>query len=250
VRVNAPVAPLYAPSDRAARWVKGLMVATLVLTVVAIISEMMEIGLLSRVATGGVPREEALANDLRQGLIALLRMPALVGTAIAFLIWFHRVHKNLAGLGGRGLKYSPGWAVGGFFVPFLNLVRPLQVMREVWHGSDPSGATRDEAPEGPALRNALGTPALIGWWWGLYLVSSILGGISARMSFHADPTIAWLQAGDIALVASDLVDIPGALVAMRLVGRITGWQSQRRYVTGSDLGDVAHGSTAACAPVE
>ena len=146
---------------------------------------------------------------------------------MAFLIWFHRVHKNLPALGGRELKYTPGWAVGGFFVPFLNLVRPLQVMREVWHGSDPSGLERDVASGGPSIRNRLGTPSLVGWWWALFLVSAFLGNIMMRMAFPQNQTLEQLQALSALLVFCDVLNVPAVLVTVRLVGRITGWQGER-----------------------
>ena len=125
---------------------------TLVLAIVAVFSS---------AATMGVLDVEGDPNDSRRRLIGSFQIWLFLGTSVAFLFWFHRVQKNLPALGGRELKYTPGWAVGGFFVPFLNLVRPIQVMREVWHGSDPSGLERDGAPDGPMIRNQLGTPWLV-----------------------------------------------------------------------------------------
>lgn len=217
----------FAPPDGAGRWTKGLLVVTLVLSVVGIVSGLLQIELLSRAATGGVSDAEAAANDARQQLIGVLQFVLILGTAVAFLMWFHRVHKNLPRLGGRELKYTPGWTVGGFFVPFLNFVRPLQVMREVWHGSDPSGLERDNRSDGPSIRNQLGTPSLVGWWWALFLVSSFLGNITARIAFAPNQTLDQLQVTSGLLVFSDVLDVPSALVAIRLVARITSWQGER-----------------------
>lgn len=217
----------FAPADNDARWTKGLLLAILVLSVVSLVSGLLQIELLSRAATGGISDAEAAANDSRQQLIGILQLVLYLGTAVAFLMWFQSVHENLPGLGGRELKYTPGWAVGGFFVPFLNLVRPLQVMREVWHGSDPRGIDRDVASGGPSIRNQLGTPALVGWWWVLFLVSGFLGNATIRMAFAQDQTLDQLQALSSLLVFSDVVEFPSALVAIRLVGRITSWQAER-----------------------
>lgn len=217
----------FASADGSARWTKGLLVATLVLSVVAVVSGLLQIGLLSRAATGSISEVEAAANDSRQQLIGVLQLVLILVTAVAFMVWFHRVHKNLPNLGGRELKYTPGWAVGGFFVPFLNLVRPLQVMREVWHGSDPSGLERDLASGGPSIRNQLGTPSLVGWWWALFLVSNLLANIATRMAFAPNQTFDQLQLTSGLLVFSDALDVPSAFVAIRLVGRITGWQGER-----------------------
>lgn len=221
----------WGPADRAARWTQGLLLAGLVLSVVGIFSGLLQIELLSRAATGGISKAEAAANDSREQLIGILQLAVYVGTVVAFLMWFYRAHKNLPALGGRELKYTPGWAVGGFFVPFLNLVRPLQVMREVWHGSDPAGAERDRAPDGPSIRNDLGTPALVGWWWALFLISGFLGHVLLRMTFRENPTLDDLQTLSSFQVLGNMIDIPSALIALILVGRITRWQAQRYHLT-------------------
>lgn len=218
---------LFAPADGAARWVKGLLVATLLLSIVAVVSGFLQAELVSRVATRGVSDAEAAASDSRQQLIGVLQVVVFIGTAVAFLIWFQRTHKNLPSLGGRELKYTPGWAVGGFFVPFLNLVRPLQTMREVWHGSDPSRLERDTASDGPSVRNRLGTPPLVGWWWALFLVSGFLGQITARMASAPNQTLDQLQTLTGLSILSDVLEVPSTLVTLRLVGRITAWQAER-----------------------
>ncbi len=229
-------------ADGRARWTNGLLIATLVLSAVGIISGLLQIELLSRAATGGVSEAEAAANDARQQLIGSLQFIVYLGTVVAFLTWFHRVHKNLPALGGRDLLYTPGWAVGGFFVPFLNLVRPFQVMREVWHGSDPSGVERDAGSSGPSMRNQLGTPALVGWWWALFLISGFLGNIIMRMGFSENQTLDELQALSGLLVFSDLLDIPAVIMAVRLVSRITGWQARRAQRIGQIDSQLPSGS--------
>jgi uncharacterized protein DUF4328 len=77
------------------------------------LSGIVQIELLSRAASGGISEAETAANDSRQQLIGVLQFVLNLGTLVAFLMWFHRVHKNLPGLGGRELKYTPGWSVGG-----------------------------------------------------------------------------------------------------------------------------------------
>ena len=214
-------------ADRKARWTKALLFGTLAISVVAIFSNLLQMGLLARAASGGISQAEAASNDARQQLIGVIQVVLYLATGVTFLVWFHRVHKNLPGLGGRQLKYSPGWAVGGFLVPFLNLVRPLQVMREAWHGSDPSGLERDMGPSGPSLRNQLGTPALMGWWWAFFLISGFLGNLIMRMSFAENQTLDQLKTLTTLMVFSDVLDVPSAILAISLVSRITRWQAQR-----------------------
>ena len=115
--------------------------------------------------------------------------------------------------------------MGGFFVPFLNLVRPYQVMREVWCSSYlpslESGATPEgQSPQPPTL-------TLVGWWWGLFLLSGALGRISARIALAGDPTLQQLKIGSVASLISDLIDIPTAWLAIRIIGQINRWQNER-----------------------
>ncbi|SIN25863.1 DUF4328 domain-containing protein [Micromonospora cremea] len=43
--------------------------------------------------------------------------------AAAFVTWLHQARRTAGRLGG-GLAWSPGWAVGGWFVPVVNLSIP------------------------------------------------------------------------------------------------------------------------------
>jgi tetratricopeptide (TPR) repeat protein len=101
-------------------------------------------------------------------------------------------------------------------------------MREVWHASDPKGVERDAAPDGPSVRNSLGAPAPVQWWWGLYLLSCFLGNLTYRLSVSSNPTLGDLQVVTWVSVVSDLVDVPSAFAAVLLIGRITTWQTLRR----------------------
>jgi len=110
-------------------------------------------------------------------LVALLQFMFYILTGVVFLMWFHRVYRNLPALGASGLNYSPRWAVGGFFVPFLSLVRPFQVMREIWQASR---ATSD--PRSSTGWQAVPTPPLLGFWWGSWLLYSVPGQLNIRLS--------------------------------------------------------------------
>lgn len=51
---------------------------------------------------------------------------------IAFLAWLSRVVDNVPSLGGGRPNASPRAAIGWWFVPFVNLVKPFQVVADVW----------------------------------------------------------------------------------------------------------------------
>ena len=92
--------------------------------------------------------------------------------AVGFLIaWTNRVYRNLEPLGVQGLRFTEGWAVGGWFVPFLNLVRPKQILDDVWRASGPDGGDDD-------WHRRKVTP-LLHVWWGLWILGGLLSLSSA-----------------------------------------------------------------------
>ncbi|MBE3046925.1 DUF4328 domain-containing protein [Candidatus Bathyarchaeota archaeon] len=230
-------APFSSP-EAAGKWTRGLLAATLILAALAVISGALQIELLSRIARGaGYTLEEVSRNDSRRQVLGILQILFFIGTAVAFLIWFHRAYKNLPSLGQRRFVFTPGWAVGFFFVPFLNFVRPFQAMRELWHGSDPGRWELDAPSDGSGIHDRLGTPPLVGWWWALFLVSGIMSNIAARLYLFASGTE--VQTAGVLMVVSDLLDIPSALVAIRLVGCLTRWQTEKARLISQRGGQVA-----------
>src|SRR6185312_16512419 len=77
---------------------------------------------------------EALSNLRSNGfLIRLVAIPhslALLVMVIMFLRWIYRAMVNVHAFGASE-AYSPGMAVGGFFIPFANFVIPCIAMSEI-----------------------------------------------------------------------------------------------------------------------
>ena len=106
-------------------------------------------------------------------LLSVLQMPLRFICATFFLIWLYRCYNNLSALKARNLEFTPGWAVGWWFIPFANLVKPFQVVREVYNESDPRlvDATM-------FLKANPGTPAELGFWWASFLLAGFIYRIS------------------------------------------------------------------------
>ncbi len=198
-----------------AQWVAALLLIIILIDVIAVIFDFSQIELLFRVQAGvAVGEAEVIANDSRQAMMGFVYFTAFFITAIAFCLWIHRAHRNLPALGAHDLKYSPAWAVGGFFVPILSLFRPYQVTKEIWKASDPnagSGSNLDwhDAPTSP----------LIIWWWVTFLISSYAGYILLRMALSAE-TISDFMSLSVMTLVTDIVDIPAAILAIILVRTI------------------------------
>ncbi len=205
-----------------ALFVMIFLAAGILLDVVSIVSEFLQISLLSDAARGqNITTEAAELNDSRVVLIALVKFLNYIVTGIGFLIWFHRAHRNLPALGAKNLEYTPGWAVGGFFVPILNLFRPYKVAKEIWKASSPEVGVSD----GVSWEYAASSP-LLGFWWGGWIIGSFLGRLAARLAVGAkelDDLIAltWLS------VVADVVSIIAALLAIRVVMLIDARQEEK-----------------------
>src|SRR5262245_43754329 len=78
-----------------------------------------------------------LAVLLHTGVAGIFHIIVLITTIIVFLVWEHRANSNLRPLGVLDPEFSSRWAVGSWFVPFLNLVVPFQIVRYIWRKSHP-----------------------------------------------------------------------------------------------------------------
>jgi hypothetical protein len=146
-----------------------------------------------------------------------------IGYTIAFIVsiilvarWIRRAHANLHETETQALEFTPGWAVGWYFIPFANLVKPFQAMRELWNGSTTPG---DISAPAPGLLTA---------WWTTWIVGNILANISMRLTFREDPELYALSA-PIGAVSSVLI-IACAWLLIRIIRQITEAQSSGLYV--------------------
>jgi hypothetical protein len=152
--------------------------------------------------------------------MALISVVVYLSTVVAFCMWLHRAYKNLSAFGAFRLNHSPGWAVGSFFVPFVNLVVPYRAVKEVWQKSIPPEQSRLSEPSPP------------GWfpfWWLFWLLCTWAGNISFRMSFNegvSESTTA------IVSIVADFLAIVAALFAYVVIGEIDDRQEETARLLG------------------
>jgi hypothetical protein len=232
---------VYRSMEGRARWAKALLLVNialaLALALASAASAGMQIELLDRAELGLATTVEAAADHSRQQLVAILRSGALLGSAVAFMAWFHGACRNLGPLGGNDLKYEPKWAVWGFLVPALNLARPHSVMTELWHGSDPATLASDLSEDGAAIRGKRTSPGLVDGWWILFIGSGILGQASSTMTRSAGSRLATWKAASRVTIADDLAAGIGCALAIRIVGRLTERQGLRARAIGESVAE-------------
>jgi hypothetical protein len=155
--------------------------------------------------------------------IALAAGSLVIGP-LAFLPWFYRGYLNLRRLGLRNLRYSPGWAIGSWFIPIFNLFRPKQIandLQRATHGGTlhTTGRINDQ-PVAPLLH----------WWWAMYLLGNFIAisafsGVDEEEEIltqsQALDTLEEEQAIYGADIAASLVSIVAVVLAVLVIKRIT-----------------------------
>lgn len=201
---DLPRAPAHTYGSGAFEPSGGKATAAIVLLYIALGTDALSAVLAGLLLASGASVEapdSSAALVIVYGVSGILQLLVLIGCAIAFCIWFHRVYKNLPALG-VPTTFSAGWAPGSFFVPILNLFRPFQIAKEIWVGSD-SGST-DTGP--------------VTLWWALYLGSNIIGSVGARI--EGVPSL-------VLLLGSDVLSIAAALAAVRMINGIEERQASK-----------------------
>lgn len=137
-----------------------------------------------------------------------------IGTGVAFLRWLYVMNTNCHGFGAEGMNFSPGWAVGWYFIPVLNLLLPYNVMSEIRRVSSDPQNWRD-----------YGAGSLVVIWWAAWIEAWVIHVVSwlahrhlhtlARLRIAFDWTLAQRIAVSISLVV--------AIMLVRDISRRQAW---------------------------
>ena len=123
-------------------------------------------------------------DDAQRDLIAFIALSVQLLTAVCFGVWIVRTNRNVRALGAEDLPFTPGSAVGSFFIPILNLFHPYQAMRDLL-----------KASRSPANWNVQPSSPLLPLWWALWLITPVVGGIAEAMGARDDSGPSNLQDG-------------------------------------------------------
>jgi hypothetical protein len=207
----------------------ALFMAYIAVKLFAIASNVMQIGLLrDALSGGGVTREQAEWNDQRQLLAVVISLLVLVALLVALLLWLYRVASNLTALGNpkSRIEYTPGWAVGCFFIPFANFFMPYRAFREAWVKSAPLVRTEEEAMFPPRTP----TP-LLAAWWASWILMGVVSRVAGRFRTRADDADSLVTATWVGVIG-EVAGIVSAALAVFFVRALDRRQEERsRNVT-------------------
>lgn len=138
-----------------------------------------------------------------------IAMILLIG--VSFIVWLYSTHRSDR-MYRPALRHRSGWAIGGWFVPVLNLWRPLQMVNDVRRGAlghDPATGS-----------------GLVATWWGVLLASSFASRASLALMPAEDATFVAAMDGlaDVAVADSVLAatDALACVLAIAVVRHVSG----------------------------
>lgn len=218
------------PNKKRSQWVVGFLWALLVIEITSIISSFFNISILKDLQNG-VEVDEVFAtfNDLREAAIGLLNLMVYIIIIVLFIRWFRRAYFNL-GLRGYTL-HDEGWAAGAWFVPILNLYRPVQIMNEI----DEKLSSYINAFK--PIQRSTTNYTLVVVWWGLWIVGGIIDRLVFKRTMNAETVEQLIQSSNLQIM-SLIIGIPLTLSIIFLIKRInekeeTLLQLEREATVGS-----------------
>lgn len=146
-------------------------------------------------------------------VVGTLYTLAFIATVIANGMWIYRASSNAGHMAPSSARITPGWSVGWYFIPFANLVKPYEAMRQTWVTSLDPGAQLDAA--GPSLLHQ--------WWFG-WLVGGFLATASLRIALNSSE-IAPLRTGEILGLAGAILLIWSAFLFIKVQHAVTAAQA-------------------------
>lgn len=162
--------------------------------------------------TGAIDNEDmSLPTAGALTIIFLLYLLIFAATVVLVAMWVYRAHANLRAAGIDDLAFTPGWAVGWYFVPVATFVQPFKAMRELWSVSlGQHESFGDDAD--PQIK----------LWWGTWLAGNIIAYVGMRDTFTSTP--AGIQVGLLVSMLSTALLMASAWLLAQIMAEINAAQ--------------------------
>jgi hypothetical protein len=162
-----------------------------------------------------IPLDEE--TELFHGLSLLIDFPVVMIFLVLvplFGIWIIRANKNVRSLGAEHLSISPGWALGYFFVPIVNLFKPLKAMNELFLASHAPDSWHQNPKEKSRMVN---------YWWVLFTGNLFLLS-SETKSFYRAVTVDELNNAILWGIVGTIISILSCKVTIDMIRAISNAQ--------------------------
>ncbi len=164
-------------------------------------------------------------------LLFVLLMAMFLVNIFAFGSFTHRASRNLLTLKSKDQGFSPEKAVFWFFIPVFNLIKPWQVYRELFRGSDPGVTTEDEL----AWKKSGKVPAIVSVWAGIFVAVSIFNSLTVgRVWYSVRETVDDVILAHQRLIIADLLLVILGIAAIIVVIEL----DRRQEARHAKIGDI------------
>ena len=172
--------PVFLNPQKLTSWVVRFLWLHMFIAAFAVVVNALEFDFFKDIENQSFQTEEELI--IAGNLIDQLHVVAFISFLITFILggivifkWIYRSNINAGLLGAKDMKFSPGWSVGWFFIPVVNLWKPFQAMQEIYNAS-----------LNPANWKDLGKPKIVLQWWGLWMISNSLNQFNNKKAEKAE----------------------------------------------------------------
>lgn len=172
--------------------------------VIILISIVLSISTLLSIRENQVAPLAALAAKT----FALLSFVPYILLFVFFILWMRRAYHNLHQAGTVGLRYTEGWAVAGWFIPFANLFIPFRIVKEIWN------ETQQTFYKVPI--EEIDEDVSVNYWWSSYMISGIIAGIAYFFIQNQQLEIAYFVT-----IVSNVVSLFAAIYGTKMVRDIS-----------------------------
>jgi hypothetical protein len=203
------------------RWLSALVIVSSAAAWVAVGFDVAKIRLLGRqMQEQSVTAGERAAHVFVGDVVFQVQMTLLAATGIAFVTWLYRARANLRAFGTRHLRFQRNWAIFGFVIPLLNLIRPYQVVQEVWQASDPETT-------GPLAWREVAPSRLVQLWWTTFIGFVVIKSLAWWMQWSASYDATKLQIGHGVELLADVLAAVSVTLVYFVIERITDAQQAK-----------------------
>ncbi|MGW7243137.1 DUF4328 domain-containing protein [Streptomyces sp. NPDC054804] len=140
------------------------------------------------------------ASLRRSGLISMIFIYLMILTTVLFLVWLGRSRRTARELSPGATLPSPGWMIGAWFIPVVNLFAPRRFVLDIGRAGSASWGKREAT--------------LVNLWWAAWVGHALVLIVTAQVA-----------AGSMAsLVAAEALMIAAAVLAGLVIERVTATQ--------------------------
>ncbi|MQX48232.1 DUF4328 domain-containing protein [Sinorhizobium medicae] len=194
------------------KWLTRLFCLIILVDVVGIASSYGQHRLLDQFETALAVNDTMLAaaesNDLRQQVVAGLQVFLWICAMIASLTWIRSANQSARARGAVGMRFTPNWSIGWYFIPIASLWMPYQAMKEIWQAGRGGDAWKEDQ-----------VPDFFPIWWFVWLFNIFVSKAVLRNTLNTE-TIAELKHATVIAVASDAASIVLYLMFLSVVREV------------------------------